>query len=144
MSAKNSTENNTDPKMIRTSFWIEKLLLSRCDASLEMANCRSRNEFVNEAIHFYIAWLNAERDQEFFSTALHQMVDGIVRTTENRLARLHFKSAVEAAKLAHLLASLTDVDDEALRQLHIRCVEEVKRINGIVKLEDAMHNRGNE
>ena len=136
-----NTEKNSDPKMIRTAFWVEKLLLNRCDASLDIANCRSRNEFVNEAIRFYIAWLSAERDQDFFAAAIQQTVEGIVRTTENRLARLQFKSAVESAKLAHLIASLTNVDDETLRQLHIRCVDEVKRINGIVTLDDAMHSR---
>ena len=136
-----NTEKNSDPKMIRTAFWVEKLLLNRCDASLDIANCRSRNEFVNEAIRFYIAWLSAERDQDFFAAAIQQTVEGIVRTTENRLARLQFKSAVESAKLAHLIASLTNVDDETLRQLHIRCVDEVKRINGIVTLDDAMHSK---
>lgn len=128
-----------ETEMTRTAFYIEKLLLTRCDANLDVAHCRSRNEFVNEAIRFYIAWLNAEKDQDFFSEAIRQTIEGIIKTSENRLARLHFKSAVELAKMAHTIASLSDVDDETLRQLHIRCIDEVKRINGIIKFEDAVH-----
>ena len=131
-----STKKDTD--MIRTAFWVEKILLNRCDANLEVARCRSRNEFVNESIRFYIAWLNGEKDQDFLCEAIRQTMEGIVKTSENRLARLQFKLAVEQAKLAHLIASLSNVDDEALRKLHIRCMEEVKRINGVVKLEDAI------
>lgn len=134
-----SAKKDDLPEMIRTAFWVEKLLLNRCDANLEVARCRSRNEFVNEAIRFYIAWLNAEKDQDFFCEAIRQTMEGIVKTTENRLARLQFKSAVELAKISHTVASLSNVDDETLRQLHIRCIDEVKRINGIVKFEDAVH-----
>ena len=136
-----NTNDTTKEKSIRTAFYIEKLLLERCDASLRLANCRSRNEFVNNAIRYYLAKLNADNDQDFLAEVIQKMVTATVHSTENRLARLQFKSAVEAAKLAHLLASLTDVDDEALRQLHIKCVEEVKRINGIVTLDDAIHSR---
>ena len=128
-----------DRNMTRTAFWIDKLLISRCDASLVLADCRSRNEFVNKAIQFYIAYLNGNNDIDFLAPVLSKMVGGTVHNSEYRLARLHFKTAVEMAKLAHMIASLSKVDDEALRRLHIRCVEEVKRINGVVKFEDAVH-----
>lgn len=128
-----------DREMTRTSFWLDKLLLKRCDTSLDLANCCSRNEFVNKAIEFYIAYLNANHDTDFLAPVIHQMVSATVRNTETRLARLHFKTVVELAKLAHTVASLADIDDETLRTLHIRCVDEVKRINGVVKFEDAVH-----
>jgi metal-responsive CopG/Arc/MetJ family transcriptional regulator len=124
-------------EMTRTAFWIEKNLLRRCDANLEAANCRSRNEFVSEAIRFYIAYLNAEQDQDFLCKAILETVSGIIAGTENRIARMHFKQAVELAKLTHILASMGGVDDETLRRLHIKCVDEVKRINGVIKYEDA-------
>ena len=136
-----NTNDNPKEKPIRTAFYIEKLLLERCDASLRLANCRSRNEFVNNAIRYYLAKLNADNDQDFLAEVIQKMAAATIRGSESRLARLQFKSAVEAAKLAHLLASLTDVDDETLRRLHVRCVDEVKRINGIVTLDDAVHSR---
>ena len=102
---------------------------------------RSKSDFAGRAIDWYAGYIAAQDHTDFFADIIYQMVEGTIRGSESRLARLQFKSAVEAAKLAHLLASLTDVDDETLRRLHIRCVEEVKRINGIVTLDDAVHSR---
>lgn len=127
-----------DTEMIRTAFYLEKILLNRCDASLPLANCRSRNEFVNNAIRFYIAYLNANYDTDFLAKVINEMVSGVIAGAENRIARLQFKEAVELAKLTHILASMGEVDNDTLRRLHIKCVDEVKRINGIVKLEDAV------
>jgi hypothetical protein len=31
------------------------------------------------------------------------------------------------------------VDEESLNRLHVKCVDEVRRINGTVKFEDAYH-----
>ena len=53
------------------------------------------------------------------------------------LARMDFKLAVELSKLAHVIAYSHDVDEEALHRLHVKCVEEVKRINGAIEFEDA-------
>ena len=115
--------------------------MRRWEAATALSGSRSKSDFAGRAIDFYAGYLAAQEHTDYFAEILTKMVTASVRGTENRLARLHFKSAVEAAKLAHLLASLTDVDDEALRQLHIRCVEEVKRINGVVTLDDAMHGK---
>ena len=72
-------------------------------------------------------------------------MSGIVKTSENRIARLLFKIAVEMAKLEQMLASINDMDEETMRRLHIRCVNEVKKINGIIKMEDAVrYQRGND
>jgi len=69
------------------------------------------------------------------------MIEGTISQTETRLARLLFKVAVEMAKLQEMIASVNDMDDETLRKLHIRCVEEVKRINGIISIEDTVKKR---
>lgn len=37
-----------------------------------------------------------------------------------------------------MLAAANDVDEETLRQLHIMCVNEVRKINGIIDYEDAV------
>ncbi|MDL2273197.1 hypothetical protein LJC34_01385 [Oscillospiraceae bacterium OttesenSCG-928-G22] len=136
-------DDYTAPKhnreMTRTAFYIDKLLLKRCDASLDLAFCRSRNEFVGKAIQFYIAYLNANNDTDFLAHVISQIVGATVRSSETRLARLHFKTAVEMAKMAHTIASLGDIDDDTLHKLHIRCIDEVKRINGVVNFEDAVH-----
>ena len=64
---------------------------------------------------------------------------GTVQDSENRLARMDFKIAVELSKLSQVIAYTHDVDEESLNRLHVKCVDEVRRINGTVKFEDAYH-----
>lgn len=61
----------------------------------------------------------------------------MVQDSENRLARMDFKMAVELAKLSQVIAYTHDVDEESLNKLHAKCVNEVQRINGTIKFEDA-------
>ena len=37
-----------------------------------------------------------------------------------------------------MLESMKDMDEATMRRLHIRCVNEVKKINGILTMEDAV------
>ena len=67
-----------------------------------------------------------------------ETVKAQINGTEQRLARLLFKVAVELSKLTQLLAAANDVDDETLRQLHVMCINEVRKINGVIDCEDAV------
>ena len=37
-----------------------------------------------------------------------------------------------------MLAAVQDVDEETLRQLHVMCVNEVRKINGVIDYGDAV------
>ena len=52
------------------------------------------------------------------------------------MARAMYKLAVETSKLSHVIAYSHGVDEQALGK-QAKCAEEVKRINGAVKFEDA-------
>ena len=93
---------------------------------------------MERAVNFYAGYLSAQNQTDFFAAAVSQTVAGLIAATENRLARLQFKASVELAKLSHMMAAASDIDDDTLRRLHLRCVEEVKRINGVIRLEDAI------
>ena len=70
-------------------------------------------------------------DTELLKLADHYIADSTVQN------RMDFKLAVELSKLAHVIAYTHEVDGEALRKLHLKCLEEVKRINGAVDFESA-------
>ena len=38
----------------------------------------------------------------------------------------------------HMTAAINDVDDETLQSLHAMCVNEVRKINGIIDYENAV------
>ena len=114
--------------------------LKLCDAAMQTDNCRSRSEYIEKAIRFYTGYLNADNNTDFLCDQIAQTVSAIISNTENRIARMQFKEAVELAKLTHMVAPLCDLDDEQLRRLHIRCVDEVKKINGALRLDRAVED----
>lgn len=116
---------------IRTGFYIERELLDECDCFLEQANSRSRNELVQKAIKFYLGYLKAQDNVEYLAPAIKKLVTSAVSVSEEKTSRLLFKIAVELGKISNILAA-NEVDDETLRELHIMCIDEVRKINGII------------
>ncbi len=123
---------------VRVGIYIEKAILEQADGLLETANVRSRNEFVAEALKFYMGIFLQEKQKIIFAVTGF-CAYGTVQDSENRLARMDFKLAVELSKLSQVIAYTHDVDEESLNRLHAKCVDEVRRINGTVKFEDAYH-----
>ena len=74
----------------------------------------------------------------YISPMITETVKAQIKGTEQRLARLIFKVAVELGKLSHMTAAMNDVDEETLKSLHAMCVTEVRKINGIIDYEDAV------
>lgn len=122
---------------IRRGFYIEKDILERVDGMLEDANVRSRNEFVTEALKFYMGYLTARKAEDYLLQSLGSVIAGTVHDSENRIARMDFKLAVELSKLCHVIAYTHEVDSESLEKLHVKCVDEVRRINGAIDFERA-------
>lgn len=128
---------------VRTAFYGERSLLKISDSYLKAANCRSRNEFINQAIRHYIAYLQKEKDNEFLTPALESVLSGMIEDTENRLARILFKLAVEISMLMHITASQFEISDAEVERLKKYCVDEVSRLNGKISFENAhRHQNG--
>lgn len=101
-------------------------------------NCASKTEFIEKAVTFYIGYLRQQEEVNYLSPLITETVKAQIKGTEQRLARLLFKVAVELGKLSHMTAAINDVDDETLDKLHAMCVNEVRKINGIIDYEDAV------
>ena len=128
---------------VRTAFYGERSLLKIADSYLKAANCRSRNEFINQAIRHYIAFLQKEKDNEFLTPALESVLSGMIGDSENRLSRIIFKLAVEMSMMMHTVASQFDIDDTEVEQLRRFCVDEVSRLKGKISFEKAnRHQNG--
>lgn len=127
----------------RITAWVSEETIKKCNSGIALDDSRSRSEFVEKAVSFYAGFLAAQVHTDFFAPVIAEVVDGVVSTAENRIAKLLFKIAVELAKLEQMLASINDMDEETLHSLHIQCVNEVKKINGILKFEEAVKQQRN-
>ena len=122
---------------VKFALWAYPETLSDVETHYKYDNCRSQSEFIEKAIKFYIGYLDEEKSVNYISPLITETVKAEIKGTEQRLARLLFKIAVELGKLSHITAAMNDVDDETLRSLHAMCVNEVRKINGIIDYEDA-------
>lgn len=122
---------------VRKAFYIEEDILEQVDSLLQQADVKSRNEFLNQALKFYIGYLTSAKIENYMLSSISSVMHATVKDSENRMARAMFKLAVETSKLANVIAYSKEIDEESMGKLHVRCMEEVKRINGAVKFEDA-------
>ena len=117
------------------SFWsTQQLVKELC----ERDNCQSQNEFIEKAIRFYAGYVSGKEAAAYLPPALVTAMRGTVQDSENRIARLLFKLAVEVNMMMNVLAAGMEISEEDLRQLRARCVREVKQTNGNISLKDAV------
>ena len=130
---------------VRIGIYIDKELLALCDKNLVRANARSRSELISSALHFYLGYLGAQDSQDYLLRSLSSVISATVQSSEDRMARMYYKIAVELSKLSHAVAYSHSIDPKDLRRLQAECQNEVARINGAVLFEDAyrfQHDEG--
>lgn len=123
---------------VKFALWVYPQTMKDVEVHYQGDNCRSQSEFIEKAIKFYIGYLDEEKSVNYISPMITETVKSQIKGTEQRLARLLFKVAVELGKLSHMLAAMNEVDEETLKSLHAMCVNEVRKINGIIDYEDAV------
>ena len=127
-------KNNKD----RTAIWLYPDTMERMDSWLSKDNCKSRSEFVEKALSFYMGYLASEDTSSYLSKALLAGVQGTLQNTENRVSANLFRLSVETSMMMHLLATTLEVTDDELRGLRGRCVAEVKKTKGRITLDKAV------
>jgi metal-responsive CopG/Arc/MetJ family transcriptional regulator len=101
-------------------------------------NCASRSEFIEKAVNFYLGYLSQNKNVSFLSPMIINTIKANMSGTEERLARLLFKIAVELGKVSNITAAMNGVDSDTLHKLHTHCIEEVRHLNGIINFDDAV------
>lgn len=122
----------------KMAVYFQPETIKKIEQEYQGDNCASKTEFIEKSVKFYIGYLRQQEEVNYLSPMITETVKAQIKGTEQRLARLLFKVAVELGKLSHMTAALNDVDDETLKSLHAMCVNEVRKINGIIDYEDAV------
>ena len=108
--------------------------LDRCDAKSRELGI-SRNEFVREAVEFYLEWLSRESSEKFLTPAFESVISAKLRDTEDRLSRILFKMAVEQNILTHYL--MTDPNEQIyIEDLRSMAVQELKETSGTLGISN--------
>ena len=119
------------------SIRVDTDLVELADTYIRSSTVKNRTELIEDALRFYLGFLTAQKAEDYLLQSLSSVMTGTVQDSENRLARMDFKIAVELSKLSQVIAYSHDIDEDALKRLHLKCMEEVRRINGAIDFESA-------
>ena len=72
---------------VRKGFYIEEGVLEQIDSLLQQVNVKSRNEFLNQALKFYIGYLTSEKIENYMLSTISSVMHATVKDSENRMAR---------------------------------------------------------
>ena len=135
--------NGEDEVKTRIPVWLYPSTLDAIDRACEKINSKSRSDFLERAAQFYCGYIAEQDACAYLPPALATAIRGTVQDSENRLARLLFKLAVEIDMTMNVVAGGFKVGDDTLKQLRARCVQEVKKTGGTISFEDAVkYQRG--
>ena len=105
-------------------------------------NCRSKNEFVEKAVNFYVDYLEMQENQSLLPTALLAALDGRLGRLEDHIARREFTREVELDLLIGIIADAVEVDRDDLKRKRAQSVRNVRATNGLISLEKRARSAG--
>ena len=122
----------------RTAVWLYPETIEKMDNLLERDNCKSRSEFIDKALNFYMGYLVSEDTTGYLSKILISAMQGTLKETENRNSSNLFRLSVEMSMMMNILAAGLEINEEELHSLRGRCVQQVKKTRGKVSMEEAI------
>ena len=125
---------NTIKFALRISPETQQLVKELCPRD----NCQSQNEFIERAIRFYAGYVSGKEAIEYLPPALVAAMRGMIHDSEQHIASLLFKLAVEMDMVMNILAADRGLTAEDLRTLRGRCVQEVRETHGRISFQDAL------
>ena len=96
---------------------------------------RSLTAFIENAVDFYLDYLSANSAGLFLPTSIKSYLDRRLGQLEERLSSIAFRQAVEQDMVAGILADTYQFGDEDLRRRRAESVNNVKKTNGRISLE---------
>ena len=119
----------------RLSLRVSPVTSYRLHTAYRKSNFRSMNELAEQAIEFYLDYLEVGNAGDFLPVALKSYLDGRLGKLEDRISALSFRQSVETDMMAGILADNFQFGEDELRRRRAESVNNVKRTNGRISLE---------
>ena len=103
---------------------------------------RSITAFIERAVDFYLDYLSANSAGLFLPTSIKSYLDGRMGQLEERLSSIAFRQAVEQDMVAGILADAYQFSGEDLRRRRAESVQNVRKTNGRISLEQRVREPG--
>ena len=104
----------------------------------QSAGCKSVSDYISKAIHYYSEVNSLGDVSHIIPDIITSTLKDITRESDNRQGRLLFKMAVELTILQNIIAANSNIDVATLERVRGICVNEVKKLNGIISFDEAV------
>lgn len=122
----------------RHTIWIDERIWEDVLSHYKSDNCSTQNEFVANALRFYIGYLNTKNAGAFLPQAISSVMIGTMDNYAHRIGSQLYKLAVEQNLCNHILAEDTDMDARDYQLLRGRSAREVQSTNGRISFKEAL------
>ena len=109
--------------------------LKKVDEWVAQSGAKSRNQFVLQALDFYISYLASKDATSLLAPAITTAIDARLKRFEKSIAENLFRVAVEQDMVNGLLADVYKLNEEYLLELRSDAIHSVKKTNGQLSLE---------
>ena len=103
---------------------------------LEESNCRSKNDFVNEAIKLKLQYDKTQGSQSFLSEEVLSAIDGKLSLFEKNMNASYYQFAMAVMMLIHIFVKLNKLTPEDIAGIRTAADADVKGLNGYVSIEN--------
>ena len=128
-------ENKESKK--RFSLYTHEITINKAKDFASKRNCGT-SDFIAEAIEFYSGFLSNQNDTSFLPDAVTDSMTKVMDPFTRKQGTLLFKIAVELTVLQNIVAANTQIDEATLQRVRGICVNEVKKLNGMITFDDAV------
>ena len=122
----------------RHTLWIDDEIWQDLLSLYKSDNCSTQNEFVENALQFYIGYLNTKNAGAFLPEALSSMLQGTLDYYTGRICSVLFKQGVDIHVMSEIISFDTDMDESDYERLRGKAIRDMKRTNGRISFKDAL------
>ncbi|NLZ76125.1 MAG: hypothetical protein GX914_06455 [Erysipelotrichia bacterium] len=131
-------------KRIKTGTMMYPRIIKICDDNLDISNASSRNDFIEQAIQFYVGYLHKDDNIDYLNSIIDQTINNKIDLLEEQLSTVLFKLAVELSMLMNIVAANNKIDSNTLNALRKKCINDVRSSIGKVNFEEVIKYQNQE
>ena len=127
-----------DKGKVRFAFYTDEPTMELVNKHYKEDGCGCRSEYISKAIRYYAELHSLKDCSNVIPDIITSTLKDITRESDNRQGRLLFKMAVELTILQNIIAANSNIDVATLERVRGICVNEVKKLNGIISFDEAV------
>lgn len=120
------------------ALWVYPETMNQVNLHYRANDCRTKSEFIEKAIRFYVGYLTAENPASFLPNMFLSNMKAIVDMNFHNMRGTLFQLTLELALGHHIIASNFEIDKDSIDRLRGELAKELKKNHKIYRFEEAV------